>query len=247
MIVSKDALQSVKTAIPDKQVQVLNNLHIEEDGTVVASNREGVVVVSPVLPMIRDKVPIKEMDSEGTCTLSVDTVNDIIKFIGVDKKYKGLLEHCDIVKKDKEGVITLYDGKRSKAIQAKLYPKDYYDYLSVVRGVYKKKTLARVVLNRKRLKSLLDTLEKVCSDSSDISPVYLEFTENNAMIMRGINGRTGQRVIAVCRGFKTDKWMEADPWEVRVSEQGNEPKKVVKQTDSKDTGGKYNGYVRKRR
>ena len=239
MITSKNALNVVTTTTADKNVKVLDNVHIEEDGSVVAANREGIVIVSPVVKQLRERIRLDEGDSIGSCTLSSDTIRDTIKFIGVDKKYKGLLEHCDIVRTPDGATITMFDGKRSKAMQVKVYPKDYFDYLSLVANVMKKKTTARVVLNRKRLKSLLDTLEKVCADSSDVSPVDLEFTDTNAMIMRGVNGKTGQRVIAICRGFKTDKWMEPNDWENRVCSVDTEPVMAPKK--------KVKPYVRKRR
>ena len=89
MIVSKQALQVVGITVVDKGVKVLDNVHIEQDGTVVGSHREGVIVVSPVTREIRDKLILKEEDSESI-TLSSDTIRETIKFIGIDKKFKGL-------------------------------------------------------------------------------------------------------------------------------------------------------------
>lgn len=236
MIVSKSALQVVNVTTVDKAVPVLDTVHIEMDGTVVGSNREGTVIVSPVLDKIRKHIPLQEGDSQDACTLPSSAVRESIKFIGVDKKFKGLLEHCDIVKTEKgEAQISCVDGTRSRAIQTKAYPKNYFDYKTLAKRVFSKRSKNKVVLNRKRFLSVLNCIEKICSDGSDFSSVFLEFTDENDVIIRGVNGRTGQRVVGICRGFKTDKWLDVDEWEKGIFDVHTEKKeKYIRPRKSKN-------------
>lgn len=222
MIVSKSSLHAVDCTVIDNDIRSLDNVHIEEDGTVVASNRESVLIVSPIRQEIREKLILKEGDSSSV-TLSSETIKDIIKFIGIDKKYKGLLEHCDIVESEDGATITCYDGKRSKAIQAKVFPKEYYPYVELVKRVYKKALTVQIKLNRIRFVNLLNTMNKICDEKSDFAPLYLEFSEDGDMILRAESAKTGQRVFAVSRGLTNKNWLEPENWEKALT--GSKPEK----------------------
>jgi hypothetical protein len=243
VIVSKSALQVVNLTASDKQIPVLDNVRVEADGTVVGSNREVTICISPVNSTVASKLPLKSQ-GDTAVTLTSDTVRDTIKFIGVDKRYNGLLEHCD-VSVDPQGTaqVTLYDGKRTKALQAKPYPKAYFDYQDLFTTVYGKPIKARVLLNRKRLKVMLDTVEKICADGSDFSVLFAEFSEDGDMIVKAINRRTGQRVLGIVRGVKgvETMWLDPDEWERRLIPQGLIPQ--APQTTSISSG----KYVRQRR
>lgn len=240
MIVSKNALQVVHTTAAEKGIPILDNVHIDSDGSVVGSNRESVVVVSPLDEKFKKELVIQEEISEEL-SLSGETIRDIIKFIGTDKKFKGLLDHTDIKRVDNyTGQAVCHDGKRSKVIQTKVYPHPYYDYKSLIQNVFEKRSKVRLVLNRKRFLNLLQTINKICGDSGDFSAIFLEFTENNDLIVRAENNVSKQRVIGVSRGFKTDKWMRLSKWEEELT---GGLKFVRKRTKAK----KEKIYVRKRR
>ena len=219
MLVSKSALQVVGLTVADKQIPVLDTVRIEADGTVVGSNREVVLCVSPVKAEVEAKLPLKSK-GDTAVTLSSDTVRDAIKYIGVDKKFEGLLEHCDVSVADGNAVLTMYDGKRTKALQAKPYPKDYYDYKDLLRTVNAKGIKARVLLNRKRLTLMLETLNRVCQDGSDFAFLFAEFTNDGDMVVKSINRKTGQRVLGVVRGVPVKsvdtQWLASDPWQDRL-------------------------------
>jgi len=221
MIVSKNALQVVNLTTADKSVPVLDTVRVESDGTVVASNRETTVCVSPVQPRVAEKLPLKSLSDVAT-TMTSDTARETIKLIGVDRKFGGLLEHVDISLDEGNIQVSMYDGKRTKAVQAKPYPKDYFDYQDLFQRVYDKPIKARVLLNRKRLKLLLDTIEKICMDGSDFAVLFAEFSEDGDMVVKAINRRTGQKVVGIVRGVKDADtlWIEADDWERRLSRRG---------------------------
>lgn len=234
MIVSKSALQVVNATAEDNQIKVLDNVHIEEDGSVIASNRESVVVVTPIRSDIREKLPLKENDSEAV-TISSDTIKELIRFIGVDKQYNGLLEHCDIVKEDENVKMTCYDSmKRPRVIQARAFPGAYFPYLELIKRIYAKKMPIQIKVNRVRFANLLMTIEKVCGDNSDFAPLYIEFSEDGDMIVRAESKRTGQKVIAVSRGLTNKNWLEPEAWEKKLIDE-----KIVTPTPTPKAKGNY--------
>lgn len=229
MIVSKNALQAVLLTVTDKQVPALDNVHIREDGGVVAANRDSVILVSPVSDEIKASFPVKGRESEEV-TISSESVKDVIKYIGADKRFNGLLENCDVVKKDDKVEIVCYDGKRTKVLEGKCYP-DYFDYKALFQRVHGKSIQVKMILNLKRLRALVETMDKVTDDRGDFSPIFFEFTQDGDVIMRSIDSKTGTRVLAVCRAVPGVKEIPYSAWEKQfvkiVTEE--EPKPSVRE------------------
>lgn len=211
MLVSKNSLNVVNLTITDKQVPVLDTVHIREDGGVVAANRDAVIIVSPVSSEVQAKYPIPAKESQEV-TLTSDSIKDIYKYIGTDKTFGGILENCDIVNKDGKVEVICYDGKRTKVLEGKAYP-EYFDYKKLFERVHLESTNIRVVVNRKRLLSLISTIEKICPDKGDFSPIYFEFTRGGDVIIRAQNSRTDQKVLAVIRAVPGLDFNEYSPWE----------------------------------
>jgi len=69
--------------------------------------------------------------------------------------------------------------------------------------------------------NILLTMEKVCPDTSGESPIYLDFTKDNSIIIKGYSNQTGQRVIAIMTSYKDieGKWLNADSWEKKLCSQ----------------------------
>lgn len=211
MIISKSSLNVVHIAKPDKQVPLLDTVHITEQGETVAANRDSVIMVSPVDEEIKNKYPVKGKESEAI-TLTSESVNDIIHYIGTDRVFEGTLEHCDIVNKNGKAEVICYDGKRTKILEGKAYP-EYFDYRSLFERIQSESIDVKVTLNRKRLLSLLNTIEKVCPDKGDFAPIYLEFTKNGDVIIRAKNAKFKQKVLAVMRGIPGVGELEYSEWE----------------------------------
>jgi hypothetical protein len=224
MIISRSSLQ-VLNIIKNDKVPVLNNVHITQDGTVIGSNGKCIILVSPVTKEVRNN--LKELigddpinDPKGV-TISEEAGKDVLKNMPKDTQFKGLLEHVNVIpdEEDHRAVeFKLTDGKRPKAIRGRRWERDYIEYQKVLDRVNRTKEVKRVVLNRKRLLSLLDTIDKACTDTSGNSAVFLEFSEANDIIVRGVNYANGQRMIGVMQSYKGNEgeWLEQDEWEKKI-------------------------------
>jgi len=217
MILSKANLKIVDIASVDKAIPVLNNVHICGDGTTVASNGKVILAVSPVKAEVKKAVPIKESNPRDTATVSGDTVKEILKNMPKDTMFKGLLEHTDFNSSD--GSFSLNDGKRSRTIFAKLYDRAYIEFRKIFKRAAQAKSLHRVVLNRKRLINLLQTLDAVCADSSGESPIFVDLTDKNNIIVRAVNNINGQRALGIMTAYKGEesKWMQPNLWEKKIT------------------------------
>lgn len=236
MIISRSALQVINIIKNDK-VPVLNNVHIEQDGTVIGSNGKCILLVSPCTEVIRKNLKNLIGDDEiGTTgvTISEEAAKDIVKNLPRDTQFKGMLEHCNVIEDDEDRravEIRLTDGKRPKVIRGRRWEREYINYRSVLNRVNETKKAVRVVLNRKRLMSLLDTIDKACPDSTGNSAVYLEFSESNDIIVRAVNYANGQRVLGVMQSYKEGEgeWLAEDEWEKRYwSKNSTKEKKPCK-------------------
>lgn len=219
MILSKQNLLIAGIAKNDKAIPVLGNIHITSDGTTIASDSKILIAVSPVTEEMKENIPLEEVGKKESCTIALDTVNEILKNLPKDTLFKGLLEHANLNKESKRFVI--HDGKQTKTLGIKFYHRPYINFKKIFGSIGNKilrgKTSysKRIVLNRKRLKDLLDVIDKVCPDTTGQSPIYLDFTEDNNILIRGVNYKTKQRVLALMSSYKgiEGKFLEPDIWE----------------------------------
>lgn len=206
----------VQATRADKMIPILNNVRVEPDGTTIGSNGKAIIAVSPVSGAIKKQLPLSET-ANGPLTLPAPFVHDILKQIPKDTRFKGLLEHCDIHEIDKAGTVSvkIRDGRGPKSLDGKKYPRDYTKYKEVFERVAGTKQSVKVVLNRKRFLDTLDTLAKVAPHGGDFAPLWLEFTEENDVVLRTYNPATGQRVLAVMSSLKggESQWLEESDWE----------------------------------
>lgn len=223
MILSKANLTAVVIAADDKTVPMLNNLHVEADGTTVAANGRCMLAVSPVPDEVRGGLGyMDDSGSLGDITIAADTVREVMRNMPRDAKFGGLLEYTDMARANKEGgvVFRLRDGMRDRTIGAKIYSRSYFDYRAAFQKATEAGTRARLVLNRKRLISLLEAMDKICPDSSGESPVYIDITRDDDILIK-TEGHHGQRVIGFMKAYQGGEgtWMEPNDWEKKMTMQ----------------------------
>ena len=214
MIVSKSSLKIVELTTTDKAISVLNNIHITHDGTLVAANGKAVIAVSPVNEELKKKLPIKESKKHKPATIESSTIKEVIRNMPRDTMFQGLLEFCDF----NDGNFTLSDGKRKKKIESKLYSRAYIEFRKLFKKISPFNSKHRIVLNRKRLIKLLQVIDNACPDSSGESPVYIDFTEDNGMVLKAVNYKNGQRCIGIMNSYKgvEGNWLEPNVWEKKL-------------------------------
>lgn len=230
MIVSKSNLQVVHTTKVDKNIPAIDNVHIAEDGSSVGVGGKMMLVVSPVSNEVKHKLNnVLTEKGKGQVSISSDTVRSILKSIPADKQFHGLLEHCNVERVgDGEARITMSDGKRKKSIMGRIYPRKFLPWKRMMQTAMKssaKNESIKLVLNLKRLVLLLSTIEKVAPDTSGDNPVWIEFTKENYIVIRGVNMITGQRVVGIMSVYEgvEGKWLDLDEWEKSFIDK---PKKI---------------------
>ena len=245
MIISKQNLLVVHTTKVDSAIPALDNVHIARDGSTIGVGGKMLLAVSPVDEKVKEKLAnILPEEGEGDITISSETVRGILKRFGTaDKKYDGLLDHCNI-EKTSEGDcrVTQTDGKRRDRFTGKVYRREFVPYKKVIQPAMQNVTgkgkteSKKIVLNLKRLLLLLQTVEKIAPDSSGDSPVWIEFTDNDYIVVRGINMVNGQRTIGIMSSYSgvEGKWLEPNDWELSLAKDEKEPvDRVVKHKTKK--------------
>lgn len=230
MIVSKAALQAATLCAADKDVPALSMIQIEPDGTVVAANGKAIIAVSPIMAKIREAVPLPDKDrmDEGV-VLGLDTVRDLVKQIGKDTQFKGLLDHVSLrlVEPGKPGIVaTTTDGKRRTETTIRRIRETGIDWLPKLREAFGEPMAlgggGKWVVNRLRLRSVVDTLDRVCPYSGDFSPVFWTFFQSGTAIVRTENELTGQRAVVILSGIAGEQiedgdWLDLNDWEKRLA------------------------------
>ncbi len=215
MILSKANLMAVTIASDDKTVPMLNNLRIESDGTTIAANGRCVLVVSPVPEEVRKGLGYMEDSGPvGDVTIAADTVKEVLRNMPKDTKFGGLLEYTDMAQGPKGITFRLRDGMRDRSIGAKVYARNYFDYRQPFAKASEEGARVRIVLNRKRLISLLTALDKICPDTSGESPVFMEIAMGDDIILKA-EGNNGQRVLGFMKTYQGGEgdWMLDNDWE----------------------------------
>lgn len=229
MILSKQNLLIVQVAAVDKAIPVLDNIHITQDGTSVASNGKVLVAVSPVIRELKEKIPLKETKAKHSVTISSETVKEVIKNMPKDLLFHGLLEHVELNVQD--NTFLLSDGKRKRNIIARLYQRAFINFQEIFKRAGKSPVSTRFVINRKRLINILQTIDKICPDSSGESPVFIELNEAGNVILKGRNNK-GQRVLSVMSTYKgvEGSWMEDSSWEKKLLGRRRAKKRELKKS-----------------
>jgi len=224
VILSKQNLQAAQIASIDKNIPLLGNVHVDKDGSSIASDRKTLLLVGPVEKEIKQRV-VGALGPGGInfeTTIPVETVKEVLKNLPKDNKFSGLLEHVKIEQAVNQEIhFTLTDGKRHQFIKGKAYPKGYTEYKKVVKQVLAgRDNSLRLAVNRKRFINLLTAIDKICSDATGEAPLFLEFNPSGEIVIRAYNPRTGQRVIGIVFALSRDeeKWLPPSVWETKFTD-----------------------------
>jgi hypothetical protein len=222
MYLNKKNLLGVSMVKADADIPGLDNIHVRADGSTVASNRVSCLLVSPVKDQVKKllKQILREKEC-GAITLTSDTVKDIIKNLGTDKKFGGMAEHCCLENDGEigDGSVEIYttDGVKKGKIKGKAYRRPYIDYGVFLQALLRN-TKKRVIVNLPRLLVLLQTIDKIIKTGDEDNVIFIEFGNNGEIIIRGLDAMTGQRVVGIMNqyDYKEQKWLPEDKWELSL-------------------------------
>ena len=204
MIISKASLSIVELTTPDKDVPVLDCICIEPTGVTVACNRNIMVAVLPLSIEMIKNVPLDDSGRLQTqMVLTSETTRAILKNIPKDRLFKGALEFCDI---SNDGVVTTTDGRQRHTMQITPVKVRFPDYKTEFRNAICGTIMQNisVMTNRKRFRSFIECLEKVCPYDGDFSPMQFDFSSSDYVVARSRNELTNQNVVGIIARGKSD-------------------------------------------
>ena len=231
MVTSKDNLSIFSLVGKDKSNALLANIHITEDGTTVSCNGKTVLLLQGVPTERIDSVPFKPHSPQVNrdITLPLSFVEKIVKGIPLDKTFDGRLEMLHIGEEDSSVVITSHDGSGEKILKGKEFKQKYIDFRGIIQKLFVEKEIqSRFVLDRKRMISTLQAMDKICGDS----PSYIEVTEDGDLGIRSYLPRTGQEVFALVTGIVSE-WKEPTSFLGKLLNPGGSIKKKKKKKKRK--------------
>lgn len=247
MIISRSSLQTFQVTSKDADIPVLDNIHLTAGGTMIGCSRNVVLAISPVLDEIKEKLHLKEACLKKGVTFSSALAKKILKNMPTDKLYDGLLEHVDVDNSAGSRIdFTFYDGEESFEVIGKRYPDEYTVFGTIIKKAMAGRNGIKLVVNRTRLRLLLEAMDKACPDTSGESPIFLELCDNNTIIMRCINMKNGQRALAVMWAYNFDekKWLKDQSWEKELKRGIGVRPKYVRSNRKYKTNKRRRTYVR---
>jgi len=212
MFLSKANLETIQAVRKDKSTPALYVMYMERKGSTVCVSQRAVMAVGPVKKEIREKLKFlsETEQTQDVVTLQGATIDVVLKNMPSDTMFKGLLEHCDI---NEQGTAVLSDGKMSKSIRGKVVKMKPMPYRELLRRALVKKKVARSAVNLSRLRAMLDSIEKACGDKSGELPIFIEFSDQDDIIIRTEHPRFGQRIIGIMTALRGGTWLKEDEWE----------------------------------
>jgi hypothetical protein len=225
VLLSKVNLAVAGIAGTDKKDPVLNRVHLEADGTSVASNGRAVMAVAPVVPERAAAFPrVEDEEAEPGPTgvgVSLSTVADASKAIPKADKHPSLgyvqVTRCDA----REVELMATDGVRKRKVSGMPMRGGFLPWRQMLRTAREGKAAVRVCVDRL---SLIRLLKAFPPDPGNRNPVFLEMRgDGRPIVARAVSVGTGQRVMGMVNPLDAaGQWLNEDGWETDLREVGED-------------------------
>lgn len=200
----------------DSGINILNHVHITEDGTTVSCDGKIFILVSPVHADLANSFPIQNSGEElkESVNIKSSSIVEILKHLPADKLFNGLLEQTKVVKRDSKLIFKISTGVTSQNLEIPYNTKPFINFKEVLSKFLNRSVPAHIAIDRKRLLQLLTTLDKVANDSTENSPVFFE-EQNGEILLRVINPVTKQIGLGLLPSLNVpeESWKLATKWE----------------------------------
>jgi len=221
MLLSKASLAIADAASNDPMDKTLNGLHVDVDGTTVASNGTIMLAVGPVQEDLVEfpSGKLRKRLAGAAFTLRKEQVDQVMKNIPKDKRQHtqfALLTECDDPNKVELATVSM-SGLEQKVAMPPMFGTfpNWRATLQSLRG----KTPLKICVNRKMLIDLLKIMDDASPDRTGQFTAWIEVnSEHTGLIIRCQNTETGQRIMGgiACRIVDETKWLSLDFWEQKV-------------------------------
>jgi len=215
MIISRSHLLLEKAVDDDGLLQ------INPDGSTFGSNKKVFILLGPVEEELRERLSILLDTPLGNpVSITPESAREIIKNVPKDKKFDGMLEHVNIEEKDETEVkVFTTDGKRSRDLVFKQRERTANTDIigKRIEESLTREDAVKVCLNRKRLLKLLEVFDKATEDTSGEAPLWLSFTPEGDVALRGWDYKYGRPILGYMNAYKGDDAQEPPrtDWEYR--------------------------------
>jgi hypothetical protein len=241
MLLSKVNLAVADVASRDKTDATLSRVHLEPDGSTVASDGRAILAVAPVVPERAALFPrVEDEEAEPGprgVGASLETVRDAAKAIPKDKNHPSL-QYVQVTKRDaRELELMATDGVRKRKVSGLPMRGGFLPWRRMLREAREGETAVGVCVDRVALIKLLRAMPP---DPGNRNPVFLEMRGNGrAIVARCVSVTTGQRVIGMVRPLDVGAaWLKEDAWELGLREVGEDEsparRRRIKRTGKRD-------------
>lgn len=200
----------------DSKDTALSQVHLEPDGTTVASNGRAVLAVEGV---DRESIHWPSMSEaepgEEGVGLPLSIVSQALKNMPADKRTS--LQNAALTRCDNLVELTTLDMEKEQSVVGRAVSSRFPEWKGVLQDAGRKAKRARVCISRRDLMGILSAIDKACEGGPD-SPVFIELGgEKDAVVLRGLNYATGQHVAGMIAPLDVEgKWPAPDTWERAV-------------------------------
>jgi len=200
----------------DTKDVALSQVHLEPDGTTVASNGRAIMAVEGVdretihWPAMSEAEP----PEEGV-GLPLSVVGQALKNMPADKRTS--LQNAALTRCDNLVELTTLDMEKEQSVTGRSVSARYPEWRGVLQDAGRKAKQARVCISRRDMMGILSSMDKACEGGSD-SPVFIELGgEKDGVVLRGLNYATSQHVVGMIAPLDVEgKWPALGLWERAV-------------------------------
>jgi len=233
--ITRSNLAVAGVASSDQKEPALNRVHLDPDGSTVASNGSALLAVGPpdaeriaAFPSTDHEEPELPEDGIG---VNLKTVADIKRNLPAEKRIA--LQQTAITRCDQEQIdLLMTDGTQAKILSTAPMRGKFPYWKQLISSARGRATKARICVNRRLLIKLLRALDEACPDRGNFTPVFLEIGDReDALILRSQNYETRQRAVGllVPTAIKDNGWLDESEWEQEVfDESSSKPKPKAK-------------------
>lgn len=202
-----------------------NRLHITPKGEAVASDGRAIIAVEPVDPERAVRLPGVEPAEAEPGPAGVGLPLDVVASAArsIPKEDKPSLHYAQVTRCDATRVeLMTTDGSRTAKYGRPPMRGEFPGWREVVGAAMRGATRSRVLVDRRALSSLLDTVDHACPDKARRNPVFLEVGgPGEPLVLRAFNGETNQHIVGVIRPLSAGgKWLRRGEWEQELAGAG---------------------------
>ena len=230
MFLGKSNLVAVEMASTNNTDGPMCGVKVEADGTTVATDGLGMIIVEPVREEAVQLTGLGELKrlARGGVVFAASVFKRALRNLpggkasgGVGMQYAAITDRGD----DRLELTTAGMGQPEERVSDYPLVGEFMDWRGFVRrncasgsGVG-----MRVTVNRKLLIKLLTVMDKACPDPVGYDAVFIEVRDGRALMLKGVNYVSNQRVLGLVMPLKLEagKWLPQSDWEDGICKVGS--------------------------